>query len=78
MRLLLSANADVGGSDLMKASALHKSVAHGDTRSCRLLLLRGADCRAANAYGDQPLHRAVSNGREASLPTLPLPLSLTL
>ena len=26
MRLLLSANADVGGSDLMKASALHKSI----------------------------------------------------
>jgi len=66
MRALLHGGAEVNGHDLVKATALHKAVAHGDTRSARLLLLRGADHSAPNMYGDVPLHRAVQNGRMQS------------
>ena len=55
------------GADLVRASALHKAVAHGDTRSCRLLLWRGADHSKPNLYGDQPLHRAVQASDPFSL-----------
>ena len=71
MRVLLSANADIGSVDRKSRTALHNAASAGSTDCCNLLLRSNADMNATDGTGATPLQLAVKNGHvDASLELL--------
>ncbi|MDD6088610.1 MAG: ankyrin repeat domain-containing protein [Desulfovibrionaceae bacterium] len=67
IRLLLDAgaSADLNARTADGRTPLHEAALYGDPASVRLLIARGSDIRAADRFGDTPLHLAAEHSFQA-------------